>query len=400
MGFSTKLEGQSAGESTGRDVSNWASHELARALVRRSDPKSLREIQRLAPDFRYWDSLLDLAQEHRVSQILLKRLEASGVTVPGLVQERLKAEFDRQAFHALASAAELIAILQEFSSESIDAVPFKGVVLASSIYGDLSTRPSGDIDLLIHHRDLQEAAKLIRKRGFELTTETCLDGSPMDPNYYECHFERPTDGLVLELRWRLELVYSKFKRDLGINWVWPTRKTAIVAGAEVPNIDPEKTLLLLCMHGSKHLWSRLIWICDVAQLLEVEREIDWDLAIREAKRLGLWRAVALGVQLAVRMIGVALPDWVLQGFESDAVSRSLALYFETSVFDAPGIPPQSRVPYYFKLLGFRDRVRLLLSLDLLRPSERDIEALRLPKPLQPLYLLFRPLRLLRDKSPR
>jgi hypothetical protein len=134
--------------------------------------------------------------------------------------------------------------------------------------------------------------------------------------------------------------------------------------------------------------------------LDVERALDWDLAIREAKRLGLWRCVALGVLLAHRVIGAAVPGDVLKGFESDAVSRSLAQYFEKGVFDAPGIPPQGRVPYYFKLLGFRDRMRLLLSPDLFRPNERDFEALRLPKSLQPLHFLFRPLRLLRDKSPR
>jgi len=157
---------------------------------------------------------------------------------------------------------------------------------------------------------------------------------------------------------------------------------------------------MLCMHGSKHIWSRLIWICDVAQLLEVERKLDWDLAIREAKRLGLWRSLALGVLLAHRVIGAAVPKDVLKGFESDAGSRSLARYFEKNVLDAPGVPPKSRVPYSFKLLGFRDRARLLLSLDILRPNDRDFEALRLPKPLRPLYFVFRPLRLFRDKSAR
>ena len=71
-----------------------------------------------------------------------------------------------------------------------------------------------------------------------------------------------------------------------MDWAWPERRTVTVAGAEVPNLSPEKTLLVLCMHGSKHAWSRLIWICDVAQLLAACPGLDWNKVNREAKRLG------------------------------------------------------------------------------------------------------------------
>jgi hypothetical protein len=52
------------------------------------------------------------------------------------------------------------------------------------------------------------------------------------------------------------------------------------------------------------------------------------------------------------------------------------------------------------LLGFRDQARLLLSPAWWRPSERDIEAFPLPKPLYPLYCLIRPIRILLDRTPR
>ena len=109
--------------------------------------------------------------------------------------------------------------------------------------------------------------------------------------------------MVLELRWRLELTQPRFKRNLGMDWVWPRRRTAMLAGAEVPDMSPEITLLMLCMHGSKHVWSRLIWICDVAQLLVSSPDLDWKEVTREANQSGLWRSLALGVLLAHRFAG-------------------------------------------------------------------------------------------------
>jgi Uncharacterised nucleotidyltransferase len=372
--------------------------ELLRAIARRTI--DAEQVHRLAREGRDWDSLLNQAQEHRVLPLLFLQLENMGTAVPPAVQERLRAEYDRNVFHNLANAAELISVLQAFDHEMILAMPFKGVVLGSSIYHDLTTRTAGDLDLLIHYRDLTQATKIILERGYELKTPARADGMPVFPDCYEYHFERSTDGMVLELRWRLVLTQSRFRRDLGIEWVWPHRKTTPLAGAEVPDMNPGITLLVVCMHGSKHLWSRLLWICDVAQLLNVSPDLDWKEIIREAKQTGLWRTLALGVLLAHRIAGVAIPKAILSRFESDTTACKLAQHVEENLFIAPGSAPLGRVPYYVLLLGFQDRLRLLLSLELLRPNERDQAALPLPKSLHVLYYLIRPFRIFWDRSAR
>ena len=80
------------------------------------------------------------------------------------MQERLRAEYERNMFHNLANAAELIGVLKAFEREMIPAMPFKGVVLGASIYHDLTTRPAGDLDLLIYYSDLVRATALLQKR--------------------------------------------------------------------------------------------------------------------------------------------------------------------------------------------------------------------------------------------
>jgi hypothetical protein len=193
------------------------------------------------------------------------RLGDLGPAVPTFAQERLRAAYDRNAFRNLANAAELINVLKAFERENIPAMPFKGVVLGASVYRSLTTRPAGDLDLLVDYKYVPRAAAVLLERGYEFYPETQVRPDATSPPLSrcgECHLERRADGMIIELRWGLEFAERHFRRNLGMDWVWPRRQIALVAGAEVPNMSPEITLLVLCVHGSKHVWGRLIWICE------------------------------------------------------------------------------------------------------------------------------------------
>lgn len=357
-------------------------------------------IQTLASGIADWDRLIDLAMQHRVVPNVVLRLAEMGTAVPNHALDRLHREYDRIVLHNLSNAAELIAVLQEFSREGIRAIPFKGVVLATSVYGDLLKRPSGDLDLLIDRRDLARASQLILERGYELRSPVAKEDTSEEPGPYEHTFVRSSNGMVLELRWRLDLVSNRFRRNLGMDWVWPHCRTMVLSGAQVPDLEPEFLLLILCMHGSKHSWSRLMWICDIAKLLASAPSMKWELVLAEAGRQGLRRSLALGILLANHITGVAVPHEVLHRFEADKAACRLAEHFSRNLLENPGQNPPGRVPYGIHLLNFSDRMQLIFSLSFLRPSDRDREIFDLPERLRSLYLLLRPLRLLSDRSAR
>ncbi len=306
----------------------------------------------------------------------------------------------RNTIQALSNTAELLRILALFQQHNIPAIPFKGVVLAAVAYGDPALRPAGDLDILIRFESLLPATALLRNAGYDLKTSILQDGSPEAKNYFEYHFERPSDGIILELRWRLELTQPRYTRVLGLDWAWPRRTTALLSGASVPDLDPEFKLLVLCMHGSKHLWSRLIWILDVAFLLNAAPALDWTYVLAEARRQGLGRPLAIGVLLARHFAGSTIPPQILAALERDTIAVRIARHIQENLFRSPGSAPPGRVPYNVLLLDAADRRRLIFSLHFLRPNERDRAFLRLPRWLAPLYLVVRPLRILRDRSAR
>ena len=373
---------------------------LLRAVARPCRDRSAGTIPELAANITSWEGVVASAQQHGVLPMLYTRLAASGALIPAGALETMRRAFEGNAFFCLANAAELLEVLKAFQEAEIAAMPFKGVVLGASAYGDVTARNAGDLDLLIFHRDLQRATDILRNRGYALATKVLKDGTPEAEHYFEYHFERHSDGMVLELRWRLELTQPRFRRVLGMDWVWPRRQTVTLAGVDVPSLDPVTALLVLCMHGSRHTWSRLMWVCDVAKLLESEPSLDWASAKREAKRVGLWRCLAVGVLLAQRVAGASVPADVLESFAADGAALRLAGFFERCVLEDPGRLPDGPLPYNIQILGFRDRASLVLSPTLLRPNARDRAVVKLPKYLDVLYYIVRPLRLLLDRSGR
>jgi len=364
-------------------------------------PEDAAGIGRLASRVKDWDAVIALAEGHRVSQMVYLSLAAAEWPLPLAVLQRLRSDFERNAAHNLSQAAELVALLQAFHQEEIPAIPFKGVVLAASAYGNLLVRHSGDLDILIRRNDIAKASMLLRNRGYDLMTRIRTDGQPIAAHTYEYRFCRATDGIVVELRWQFESAEARRFRDkVGLDRVWPRRRTAMLAGVEVPNLSPEDALLILCDHGIKHTWSLMVWICDIGRILASFPDLDWEATIHESRQLGLGRTLAIGVLLAHQMVDAPVPATILHRFQSSPTARRFANHFERVLFVAPGALPPSLLPARLQFLDFRDRIRLCLSPDFLRPNDLDRAAVHLPKWLDPLYYVVRPLRLLLDRSPR
>jgi len=147
--------------------------------------------------------------------------------------------------------------------------------------------------------------------------------------------------MVPELRWKIEMKHPRYGRDLGLDWIWPDRTQDKLAGANFPTVSPEILLLLLCVHGYKHIWSRLIWICDVSQLLTSHPDLAWAVVLRQATDSGLERPLAIGLLLAHQTAGALVPERVLCRFASDRSASGLAKLVRDGLFLRPGLRPSS-----------------------------------------------------------
>ncbi len=97
-----------------------------------------------------WDYLLDKATRNRLRPLLYLNLNRVGPEkVPGDVLEGLKEFFKSNARHNLLLTSELVKVMDLLENEGVQAVTYKGPVLAQGAYGNLAYREFGDIDVFI-----------------------------------------------------------------------------------------------------------------------------------------------------------------------------------------------------------------------------------------------------------
>jgi len=346
-----------------------------------------------------------MSLSHGVMPLLYRTLNTTcPEAVPQAAMHQLRGYFYTNALRNLFLTQELLKLLNQFEAHRIPAIPFKGPVTAESVYGDLSLRQFCDLDILVRRQDVARAKELLLSQGyrprFRLTPRQEAAHVQSQPHY---SVERGDGRILLEIHWRISS--SHFSSPLDFERLWERRQEISLDGKEVPTLCPEDLLLILCVHGTKHLWERFGWICDVAKLISAHKGMKWGRAMKEGGALGSERMLFLGLFLASDLLGAALPEEVLQTVRADRVVRSLAAHVREQLFRG-GVAPIGvfeRVLFHLKTKNrLSDRICYCLRFarHVMTPTVSEWQRLPLPDSLFPIYYLLRPMRLVAKRGLR
>lgn len=342
-----------------------------------------------------WGLLEAEAQRHGLTPLVLQHLRRGAVdSVPEPTLDALRSECRDEQRISLRLSTHLLRVLAHFSAQGIPILAYKGPVLAVDAYGDLGRRPFVDLDFLVHPRDLDRARQALLAMGFEAFPQlTPARARAFYQAECECWFDLPERGASIEIHWAVrERVYS-FPLDL--DGVFQRARTVQLHGRPVPTVSPEDLLLILCIHGSKHAWSKLKWVLDLDRILATHPDLDWDALLARARDLRGTRLLLFSLATAAEVLGTPLPARVREEIGRDRTSSELARtctgWLQLPAGTAPGQREEASV-YLRSREAFRDRLRYSLGMAF-TPTLADWEALSLPDPLFPLYYVYRPLRL-------
>lgn len=395
---------------------------------RRCGPQTRAWVDELLSAGVDWNRLMRTAAEHGLAPLLHHHLKSrrSGL-VPGPVRERLRAGYLANAVHTGRQSAVLLDVLARLEGHGIRAVPHKGPVLAHSLYGSLALRPLADLDIVVARRDIPAARDILHTEGFLLTDDMYRkELTSREERYYlrnKAHLnfframERGTEEkpgphdaaasrgrlarppgrtavtVFLELHWAFMPAHWSFRlrpESLG------HMDTVVLEERSVPAFRSEDLLVILCAHGSKHFWQRILWIADVAELIRQREDLDWDHVLDLSGRVGARRMVQLGIVAAAELLDAPVPPAVLEGARGDRAVVSLIADVREGLFHRVQ-EGSSQVPdenaFYFKLRErWRDRLPFFWHY-LWRPNEKDRELLPLPNGLSFVHVILRPIRI-------
>lgn len=243
-----------------------------------------RPLPDIAPD---WPSLLDAANYHRLTPILAHA--TADYPKPPHIEDALRASVRanaQQNLRLFAHTARTAAALEE---QNIDCIVLKGPALAHVLYGDLSRRVCSDVDLMVPADQFSNAARVIAANDFAADVQ--IDDHTLHQHLrfqHDLAFAH-ADGTLLELHGDIAQPHYSYKTDLD-QWFADARTIGIQHHA-IRNLSPEHSLLLAIIHGTKHLWTRLDLLADVAALARLP--LDWIQVQRELAHLGATRAGAV-----------------------------------------------------------------------------------------------------------
>lgn len=365
---------------------------------RRLTPEDAARIATLIDAGLDWSRVPELALRHKMAPLVFWHLREGIDGVPASVAATLRRISLQNAQRMLVLSAELVEIAESFAQRGVLLAPYKGPVLGVHLYGNLALRQAGDLDLLVRRGDVPPARALLLERGYRPRHVLSRGGEEfMLRSRYSEVLDRH-DGSTVELHWAF--TNGDVALPLDLEQFMPGLRPVPFGGSTILMFADADLLLILCVHGSKHRWDRVEWLCGVSELLRrSSAELDWAALMSRASAAGARRMLLLGVLLAHDLLGAPVPKEVLQRARSDRTVPGLAVQvpklFTTEARDGDDA---SNLPTDLFRLRLRERLRDRIRFVWYRfttPSRPESwSAVRLGTHWLPLHGILRPLRVL------
>ncbi|MCH8163870.1 MAG: nucleotidyltransferase family protein, partial [Proteobacteria bacterium] len=336
--------------------------------------------------------IVTLAHNHGVYPLFYQALQTHAfdlLTSKNLTE--LKQHNMTVVMHNMRMTAELIRIIKLLEKNGIEALAFKGPTLAQIAYEDIMLRQYGDLDILIDESDAYMTGKLMCENGH-------IPSMPLEFLQNHTYLKVAKDfsmvsesgGVLTELHWRL--FEKKFNILIPEN-IKGELQSVSINNYSIKTFPTNLLLVYLCLHGSKHGWERIIWICDIDRLLRSSR-IDWRKAIDIAEASHSNRSFYLGLDLCNSFLQTPLPDSVIKRMGKYDVTELKALTLKNlNEKDATRNEFQNNKKTFFYQTKLYDSkiVKIYFCLKtFFGISASDCRTLLLPEKLKFLYVFLRP----------
>jgi hypothetical protein len=272
------------------------------------------------------------------------------------------------------------------------AVALKGPALAAALGLGAAGRQYFDIDILVRRSDAALAWDVLSGAGYQTATAWSEKQRRQHLTRGKGVVFLSPRGIQVELHWALTGRTFGVCRDPA---PFMQRSAPMpVAGHLVPCLDPADLFIVLSVHGYKHCWSELKWLCDLALLTQTNPRAKWPAVLARARALGCERILLSSMALAGRLTGVSLPPEVIEGLDRcPGLQARVEKMFDLLACGREWTPAEKYTAYIHLSDSLTARIRLAAGFcaGRMRPGAAERNLVTLPAALAFLYFAIRPL---------
>ncbi len=298
-----------------------------------------------------WDYLIQRSFQHKITPLLYWNLKEFEDEVPEIVYKSLKESFIGNAKNNLLMLGELFKILNLFDKEGINIIPYKGPLLAISVYKNLALRLFDDLDIFVYKNDVLKIKKTLISNGYISQIQLKGFKEKLYLNFHrDYQFFNPMNHINIEIHWNF----------IGVSFTLPSNifsspkslRYVKIQNQNVLSLSSCDMLLVLCIHASGHLWERISWICDISEFIQSHKDIEWDELIDKCGRLGFKRILQINILLARDILDLKLSKQIMDKLEIDEYALNLNRDIQRNLF----IYNKTQKSFFYKLI-MRSKIR-------------------------------------------
>ena len=247
-----------------------------------------------------WDSVLTDGAQHRVMPMVASAIRvAQGV--PEDIAARVAARARRDALLAMTQTAELVRIGAALTAAGVDWITIKGPALAQLAYGNVGSKVSHDIDLLIDPTARVAAFAALRDLGYvSVDGQDRAPPGSLDHVLKDSGWRHPERKVAVELHTRL-FINRALVPALGLQS--PREMVAFGPDRALPTLARPDALVYLAVHGASTNWHRIKWIADFAALTRCSSDAQLAAARACAARVGAGDVHDSALAVAAELFG-------------------------------------------------------------------------------------------------
>jgi len=384
---------------------------------------TLIEVTSLLTPNLHWETLLKEAIAYSVMPILyqsLKKIETNHI--PPSVMLQLRTLNRMNGLNNLSQTKELLRVLGQLKKSGIEAIAFKGPILAASVYSSGTLRQYNDLDIMVHRQDFWRAKAILIDLGYQSSSSPEIEVAMFDFHLQISLSLDSPESKMFNQQFQPSLLHSNRERSIDLHWgipprrichterfkqLWQNLQIVMLMEQPIKTFSPEATLVIQCLNVSKEIVRKRSFkqVCDVAQIIQFHPNLNWLLALEIARNLRAQKLFLVGLGVTHDLLHIPLPEFILSKLVRSEITDKKTFGGDRRTSENFAQTLWSEYTYQLRNLdGWIDILFVtifylrFLFLNLL-PNNLESQLFPLPQKLSFLYYILRPFRLLLKYSP-